>query len=47
MSSTVEVIFTSDDLEQGQPLGEDKFKGQSDRLKWVAQANNTLQTKLH
>ena len=47
MSSTVEVIFTSVDLEQGWPLGEDKCKGQSDRLKWVAQAKNTLQTILH
>ena len=41
MSSTVEVIFTSVDLEQGQPLGEDNGKGQSDRSKWVAQAKNT------
>ena len=45
MSSTAQLIFMVVDLEQGSPL--DKCKGQSDRLKWVAQAKNTLQTKLH
>ena len=45
MPSTVQLMFMCVDLEQGSPL--DQGKGQSNRLKWVAQAKNTLQTKLH
>ena len=47
MLLTVELISMGVDLEQGSLLRVDQSKGQSDRLKWVAQAKNTLQTILH
>ena len=47
MLLTVELISMGVDLEQGSLLGVDQCEGQSDRLKWVAQAKNTLQTTLH
>ena len=47
MLLTVELISMGVDLEQGTLLGVDQCEGQSDRLKWVAQAKNTLQSILH
>ena len=45
--TVVELISMGVDLEQGSLLRVDQCKGQSDRLKWVAQAKNTLQTILN
>ena len=43
----VELISMGVDLEKGLLLNVDQCKGQSDRLKLVAQAKNTLQTISH
>ena len=47
MLLTVERISMGVDLEQGALLGVDQCEGQSYRLKWVAQAQNTSQNILN